>query len=41
MITDLIHDTLTCLRLARMYHRLGAPRVLALRRAARFVWTRG
>lgn len=37
----MIHDVMTCLRLARMYHRVGTPPVLALRRAARFVWTRG
>lgn len=37
----MIHDIMTCLRLARMYHRLGARPMLALQRAARFVWTRG
>jgi hypothetical protein len=37
----MLHDLMTCLRLARMYRRIGTPPVLALKRAARFVWTWG
>lgn len=36
----MLTDILICLRLARMYHKLGSSPLQALRRAIRFVWSR-